>query len=146
MNERPPVISTSFSIVTIVTICLSFSIWSCGTLTNESQLIGKYISMDFENNFDTIYLMNRGEYYRKVYNKHLKLVLEMKGQWTLQENQNLVFHSFYLNNDDNLEQFPYLAFDTLNLANVIVELNEKNNPSFCTGFMPHQFCYVRISE
>lgn len=114
----------------------------------ENELIGIYTPKDYKKTFDTIQLEKNNVYYRKVYDVDKKLVLEMKGKWTL-DNNFVKFKSFYLNLDDDLVTFPESAQDTTggwggDLA------KSKGIIEFCVGHLsaslPDQSCYKKLQS
>ncbi len=122
--------------------------FSCVGHFEEKEVYGYYTPVDYKNNFDTIQLQPQGIYQRKVYDKNKKLLLEMKGEWKLvNQNSQIQMRPFYLNLDDDLVKFPDNVKDT---SMAVIESLEISNGKiqFCVGYysadLPNQNCYQKI--
>ena len=117
---------------------------SCVQHFDEKELYGKYVAVNYKNTFDTIQLMPQGSYYRHVYDRNKKLVLETEGKWKLEEQKTkLKFIHFYLNLDDDLIKFPESVKDTS--TEVITTLEtQKGTVIFCVGYYRGENCYEKI--
>lgn len=116
---------------------------SCDEHFTEKELYGYYAPVGYKNNFDTIELKPKGVYYRKVYDKNNKLLLDTKGRWQFENNHSLKIDSFYLNLDNDLVRFPYLIKDIdmgittyFDLKNGVIQ--------FCVGYHQGENCYQKL--
>lgn len=125
---------------------LLISIFFISCSFNEEELIGRYTPVNYINSFDTIELKANNIYFRKVYDVHNKLLLEMDGEWRL-DGDYIKFNPFYLNFDDDLLSFPESVQDTtggwggyIGQQNGLIE--------FCVGHLsaslPDQNCYRKF--
>lgn len=124
--------------------------FSCVDTFDEKEIIGIYTPIDYKHTFDTIQLDEKGVYYRKVYDKDKKLLLNLKSNYELRNGgSKIYFNSYFLNLDRDLVKFPELVNDTLGGAEL--NLERKNHTiKFCTGHfsasLPDQNCYQKIKQ
>ena len=116
---------------------------SCDEHHEEKEVYGYYTPVDYKNNFDTIQLQPQGIYYRKVYDKNKKLLLEINGKWELEGNTVVHFETFYLNLDDDLVMFPSNVSDTTGGWRGSLE-TRNNKIQFCVGYLQGENCYQKI--
>jgi len=113
----------------------------------EKELIGAYSPTEYKNTFDTIQLKKNNEYHRKVYDINKKLVLEIDGKWSIEEDVIEFKSPYFLNLDRDLVQFPELLQDTK--SNGIGYIYSNNGTiEFCVGHLsaslPNQNCYHKL--
>lgn len=117
---------------------------SCDPHFNEKELYGNYVPINFKNTYDTIQLESNGLYTRHVYDRNRKIVLNMRGNWSLISNHIIDFNSFYLNFDDALIRFPNSTLDTS--VEWQVSLESKNKTiQFCVGNIKDTYCYKKLN-
>lgn len=132
--------------VSIVAIAIAVIIFnSCRTISDEKDLYGKYVPINYKNTYDTITLKPDSLYLRKVCDKDNNVLLEMKGKWFLEDNSSVTFEPFYLNFDDDLHEFPELVSDTSMTFNTIIESKGKKI-GFCVGHYEGTFCYENLGK
>lgn len=116
---------------------------SCDVQFQEKELYGVYAPVNYKNTFDTIQLKPQGTYHRKVFNKNNKLVLEMNGKWSLENNTIIHFDSYFLNLDRDIAKFPALLKDTSGGGGGRLEFRNKTI-QFCVGYHEEENCYQKI--
>lgn len=117
---------------------------SCDEHFEEKEMYGYYTPIDYKNNFDTLQLQPEGLYYRKVYDRNKKLLLEMNGKWKFENNHTLKLETFYHNLDDDLVKFPESVKDTT--SGVTTSFESRNNTiQFCVGYYnDEKNCYGKV--
>lgn len=119
-------------------------LFGCAQHFDEKEVCGLYVPINYKNNFDTIELKEKGVYSRKVYDKNKKLLLAMEGKWRMVSHKsNIEIDGFYLNIDDDLEQFPSLVLDTSMLINCVLK-KQNQSIEFCVGPYLDSNCYLKI--
>jgi|APGre2960657404_1045060.scaffolds.fasta_scaffold01286_6 hypothetical protein len=121
-------------------ICITVS---CD-MFNETDLYG-YYTPNYLNNYDTIQIKPKGIYYRKVYDKNKKLILEMNGRWRFESGNKIIIEKFYLNLDDDLIKFPDSSKDT-NYSISTYFQNDNSGMFFCVGYSKDQNCYRKLKK
>lgn len=116
---------------------------SCGTPSNEREVIGTYVADGYIRTADTLLLQPAGVYQRRVYSSDGRLVLEMNSTWELRADGEIVLQGFYLNLDDDLVQFPELAADTGYQVNTHIR-QDAGALLFCVGHYEGKNCYRRV--
>lgn len=124
-------------------IMFLFPLTSCVERFNKEEVYGIYAAVGYKNTFDTLWLKENEVYHRKVYDKNKKLVLEMDGKWTIKNNEEIQFYSFYFNLDDDLIKFPESVKDTTGGRSAILE-TDNGTIQFCVGYYQGENCYQKI--
>ncbi len=109
----------------------------------QESYMGTYAAVSYTNTKDTIYILSQDVYVRKVYDRNGQLALNMKSSWEV-TSDGINFHSFFLNLDRDIIQYPELLFDTVMDMNVSVKKNILKI-RFCTGYLENQNCYVKLN-
>ncbi len=112
----------------------------CTLPKDESEVVGVYVAHNYTNCDDTISLHPGGVYERRVYASNGTAVLRMRGKWELVDGLSVQFHSFFLDLDRDLLQWPELALDTEMVARVPLE-SVDGALGFCTGPYEGTNCY-----
>ncbi|MGN7784737.1 hypothetical protein ACTJIJ_09430 [Niabella sp. 22666] len=110
---------------------------------SPKSYIGTYTAVNYTNTKDTIYILKENVYVRKVYDRSGHLALSMKSSWEI-ANDGITFHSFFLNLDKDIIQYPELLSDTGMDMNVFVE-KKLSKTQFCTGYLDNQNCYLKLN-
>jgi hypothetical protein len=115
---------------------------SCTEIQTEKKILGTYVPIGYKNTFDTITLMIKGNYQRKVYDKFNRLALSTTGRWKIDARNSITFKSFFLNFDRDVAQYPELLKDTS--MELSVNLSKKDDSFyFCTGYYDDESCYIQ---
>jgi len=132
------IVKILFSVL-IVLFCVS-----CLEYYSKEKIIGTYTAKYFKNNYDTIEIKSNGRYYRRVYDKNHKLLLNANSTWELRNlDYQIYFSNFYLNSDDDLLKFPEDVVDTT--GELQVSLQTKSGIIyFSTGVYENEDCYYKI--
>lgn len=120
---------------------------SCISSYTPEQLYGYYAAVGYVNTFDTIQLKTNSLYHRKIYDKHHRLVLEMKGKWLVERDEVIRFPStFFLNLDqDIIKASPESLADTSMDWQGGIE-TRGGVIGFCVGYNQGENCYKKISD
>jgi hypothetical protein len=137
MDHITNIVKILFSVL-IVLFCVS-----CLEYYSKEKIIGTYTAKYFKNNYDTIEIKPNGRYYRRVYDKNKKLLLNTNSTWELQNlDHQIYFFDFYLNFDDDLLKFPDNVKD---IGGLQVSLHTKSGTIyFWTGYYENDYCYYKI--
>ncbi len=128
----------------IFLILLLIAINSCTNSFTEKEMIGTYSPLDYKNTYDTIRLLENGVYHRKVYDKNKKLVLDQVSNYELRNGgSKIYFHSYFLNFDRDLVQFPELVNDPIGGLETPLE-RVNNKIQFCAGYEIYSNCYQKL--
>lgn len=132
----------------LLLILLLVMVYSCTENFTEKEVVGIYTPLSYNNTYDTIQLLEKGKYHRKVYDKKKKLVLDIVSDYELRNGgSKIYFNSYFLNIDRDLERFPELVNDTLGGAELVIEKKD-NTLQFCVGYLsaslPNQNCYHKL--
>jgi len=133
-------IGLSFRLHSIFFFVVVFAI-ACKKNARETY-VGTYAAINYINTTDTIYVLSNNVYARKVYDKEGRLVLNMKSSLEMNGDE-IVFHSFFLNLDRDIIQYPELLSDTVMEMNVSVERSFLK-VQFCTGYLEGENCYSKV--
>ena len=129
-------------IITFVLISI-FAVSCVDEQFTNQQIIGTYIPINYKNNFDTIKINLGGDYLRKVYDKHHKLLLNMRGNYKFVSPNSIDFDNFYLNLDDSLDLYPELVRDISGGRQAVIEA-KGGKILFCVGYTLHSNCYEKV--
>ena len=128
----------------ILAYSIFFSI-GCGSDFNEKQILGKYVPVNYQNTYDTIWLMEDSTYLRKLYDKNKILVLFQRAKFEYLGGNIIQLYSVFENYDRDLVLYPELSIDTM--GGMQCELLIYNQAiHFCIGMQPdlREFCYKKI--
>lgn len=129
----------------IIAVLAIFLLNSCVELFEEDEVYGYYVPVSYKNTFDTIQLKPNSIYHRKLYDKSNKMVLETTGSWKFEKGHRIILRGFYLNLDQDLDKFPYLASDTSMEVDSYFE-TKGGVIRFCVGYTMDENCYTLIAK
>ncbi|MBX2949205.1 MAG: hypothetical protein KF704_07995 [Crocinitomicaceae bacterium] len=126
----------------------SIVLFGCVRHFSKQEVIGEYSPIGYKRTYDTIELKPEGIYHRRVYDSNKKLQLDLTSKWELRDGgSKIFFHSFFLNFDRDIAQFPELLADTTGASLINLDKNT-GTIEFCVGYfsadLPDQNCYRKI--
>ena len=119
---------------------------SCAQSFSNQEVLGTYVPAGYKNNFDTVQLLNDGQFKRKIYDQNKKLVLENKGTWVIASNSKIKFKKFYLNLDEDftlIQESNKKLIDGYGDVEVVLETHN-DTIQFCVGYYQGENCYQKI--
>jgi hypothetical protein len=127
--------------ISLLLLALPFS-FSCHF--SQEEIFGTYVSVNYVNTADTIWIKPNGLYLHRIYTPNGQLLLDTRGEWKQVGIREFKFSEFFLNYDRDLIQFPELLADTLGSTSVIIESHDSTF-EFCTGYLEGEYCYRRVA-
>lgn len=80
---------------------------TCSCKLSEDNIAGSYVAMRNQNTTDSLFVLNDGNYVRRLYSINGNLLLEQNGTWEVSDG-NITLAHFFIDNDKVYNQdFPF---------------------------------------
>ncbi len=110
--------------------------FSCGV--DKSKVNGLYVIVNNENTIDSLILMNRFRYERKIYTSNGRFIYKNSGKWKIENGSRIEFSNFFIDRDlvysedyyVNEESLMYVTFEIEKIfsnVKIFSNINLKNS-------------------